>query len=225
MKYLRPVLIVMLLAFIILFWSILPIGMWVEQFRQWVVALGFLGVVFYVGLYSVFALILAPVSLLSLAAGLAYGAWGFPLVLFSATLAATLSFLVGRYLGWQRVSRWLEKDSRLNAFNAAVSEGGWRVVGLIRLSPLIPFGIQNYFFALTDIKLHAYVLASAVGMIPGTLLYVYIGAIGQSIGQGGVLQWALIIFGLLCTVFVAWFVARRANEILSSTHADSSTSH
>jgi len=217
MKYVRPILILMLLVIIIAFWSVLPIAEWVEKFRAWMVGLGYIGVLVFIVVYCVLAIILAPVSLLSITAGLAYGVWGFPLVLVSATFAATAAFLVGRYLGRERVSKWVAKDVRLQSFNSAVSEGGWRVVGLLRLSPLIPFGIQNYFFAVTNIKLLPYILATAIGMIPGIILYVYIGAVGQAIGQGGALQWTLLAVGLFSTVLVAWIVGRRANRILLET--------
>ena len=217
MKYLRPILLLMLLVFIIAFWSVLPIAEWVEKFRAWMVGLGYFGVLVFILVYCALAIILAPVSLLSITAGLAYGAWGFPLVFISATLAATSAFLVGRYLGRERVSKWLAKDARLQSFNKAVSDGGWKVVGLLRLSPLIPFGIQNYFFAVTNIKFIPYVLATAIGMTPGIILYVYIGAVGQAIGQGGALQWTLLAVGLISTVLVAWIVGRRANRILLET--------
>jgi len=224
MRYLRPVFLLLALALVIAFWSVLPIAEWVETFRAWMVGLGYVGVLVFIVAYCIFAIILAPVVLLSITAGLAYGAWGFPLVLFSATLAATTAFIVGRYLGRERVSNWLARDPRLQSFNRAVSDGGWQVVGLLRLSPVVPFGIQNYFFAVTNIKLLPYVLATAIGMIPGIILYVYIGAIGQSIGQGSALQWTLLAVGLVSTVLVAWIVGRRAKRILLETQTHTADS-
>jgi uncharacterized membrane protein YdjX (TVP38/TMEM64 family) len=127
-------------------WTWIPISEWIEHFRLWILDLGLLGVVVFIVAYSAFTVIMAPVSLLSLSAGLAFGVWGFPLVVVSATLAATLAFLFGRYALRDRVSRWINQDRKLLSLNKAVSAEGWRVVGLLRLSPLVPFGMQNYFF-------------------------------------------------------------------------------
>ena len=76
--------------------------------------------------------------------------------------------------------------------------------------------MQNYLFSITEIKLIPYIVASAIGMMPGTALYVYIGALGQALGSASAIQWVFIGIGLIATGFVAWFVAKRANEVLSS---------
>lgn len=209
-------LIVLVLALVAWVWTRIPLNDWIAHFRLWILDMGLLGVVIYIVAYSAFTLIMAPVSLLSLAAGLAYGVWGFPLVLVSATLAATLAFLLGRYALRDRVLQWIKQDKKLLSLNKAVSAEGWRVVGLLRLSPLVPFGMQNYLFSITEIKLVPYIVASAIGMMPGTALYVYIGALGQALGSASAIQWVFIGIGLIATGFVAWFVAKRANEVLSS---------
>lgn len=179
-------------------------------------SLGLLGVIVFIVAYSVLSIILAPVALLSLSAGLAYGAWGFPLVLVSATLAATLAFLLGRYVMRERVLQWISRDTKLLSLNRAVTAEGWRIVGLLRLSPLVPFGMQNYLFSITEIKLVPYVIASAIGMIPGTALYVYLGALGQALGHASTVQWWFIGIGLVATGLVAWFVAKRARQVLAA---------
>lgn len=205
-------------AFVViaLIWTQIPLSEWIEQFRLWVVGSGVFGILVYVAAYSVFAVFLAPVSLLTVAAGLAFGFWGLPLVVFSATLAATVSFLLGRYALRDKVLEWISKDVRLLSLNQAVSAEGWRVVGLLRLSPFVPFGMQNYFFSIAEIKLGPYVLASAIGMMPGTALYVYIGALGQAVGRAGLLQWLLIVAGLVATGFTALFLAKRAKALFAA---------
>ena len=69
---------------------------------------------------------------------------------------------------------------RFAAIDEAIGRNGWKIVGLLRLSPLIPFNLSNYFYGITSVRFGAYVLVSAVGMIPGTLLYAYLGAVGQA---------------------------------------------
>ncbi|MGK0283077.1 MAG: putative membrane protein YdjX (TVP38/TMEM64 family) [Patiriisocius sp.] len=209
-------LLALLMAVIVWAWTRIPLNEWIEHFRFWILDLGLLGVVVFIVAYSAFTIILAPVSLLTLSAGLAFGVWGFPLVIASATLAATLAFLFGRYALRDQVLRWINQDRKLLSLSKAVSAEGWRIVGLLRLSPLVPFGMQNYLLSITEIKLVPYVLASAIGMMPGTALYVYIGTLGQAVGRASAIQWWFIGVGLIATGFVAWFVAKRASEVLTA---------
>lgn len=215
-KTLKLLVLVLVLALIAWVWTRIPLNDWIMHFRLWILNLGVLGVVIFIVAYSFFTIILAPVSLLTLTAGLAYGGWGFPLVVVSATLAATLAFLLGRYALRDRVMLWIKQDKKLLSLNKAVSAEGWRIVGLLRLSPLVPFGMQNYVFSITEIKLVPFIIASAIGMMPGTALYVYIGALGQALGSASAIQWLFIATGLIATGLVVWFVAKRAKDVLSA---------
>jgi uncharacterized membrane protein YdjX (TVP38/TMEM64 family) len=188
----------------------------VDRFRDWILQLGVTGIVLFVVLYVAVTLVIGPASALTLSAGLAYGVWGFPLVVGSATLAAAVAFLIGRYLARERVTRWINRDARLRVLNETVTAQGWRVVGLMRLSPLIPFSVQNYLFSVTQIPFVPYLLATLIGVMPVTALYVYIGSLGHAVGRGGVLQWVLVIGGLLATLAVALFVGRRAQAALAN---------
>lgn len=203
-------------------WFLLPVREWIEGFRDWITGLGALGVAVYALLYVAVALVLGPAWAMTLAAGLAYGLWGVPVVMLSATLAACTAFLIARYLAHGRVTRLVDDNRRLKALKRAVSEEGWRVVGLMRLSPVFPFGLQNYLFGITDIKLLPYALATFVGMGPGSVLYVYLGSLG-SIGAGeeaGPLRWTLVGAGLVATAAVVWLVTRRAREALETLDLD-----
>ena len=88
------------------------------------------------------------------------------------------------------------------------------MVLLMRLSPVIPFGLQSYLFAVTHIGFVPFVLATFVGTMPATALYVYIGSLGQAIGTAGILQWILVLAGLVATGVVAWVVGKRAKAAL-----------
>jgi len=155
---------------LVVMWSFLPLREWIEGFRLWIIDLGLVGVLAFVLAYVATAL--------TLTAGLAYGFWGFFLVVLSATLAASVAFLLGRYLAHQRVLDMIERDSRMKSLHQAFSDEGWRVVVLLRLSPLIPYGMQNYLFSVTNIGFLPYVVATLVGIMPATALYVYIGEVG-----------------------------------------------
>jgi uncharacterized membrane protein YdjX (TVP38/TMEM64 family) len=93
-------------------------------------------------------------------------------------------FLIGRYLARAVVARKLEGNERFAAIDRAVAAEGWKVVFLTRLSPVFPFTLLNYAFGLTQVNLGHYVLASWIGMLPGTMMYVYLGTLAcVSAGQ------------------------------------------
>jgi uncharacterized membrane protein YdjX (TVP38/TMEM64 family) len=138
-------------------------------------------------------------------------------VLVSATVAAALAFLSARHLARQRVERWARRSPRFEAIDAAIREQGWKVVALLRLSPLVPFSLSNYLYGLTAVRFWPYVAASAAGMIPGTLLYVGIGAAGRAAAAGhgrSPLEWALLGLGLAATVAATVLIGRAARREL-----------
>jgi uncharacterized membrane protein YdjX (TVP38/TMEM64 family) len=135
----------------------------------------------------------------------------------AATLGATAAFLVGRYLTRDWVARKIEGNESFSSIDKAVAGEGWKIVGLTRLSPVFPFTFLNYAFGLTRVSLRDYFLASWIGMMPGTVMYVYLGALAnagiQSEGRTPA-QWALLIIGLLATIAVTIFVTRIAKKAL-----------
>jgi len=212
---------VIALIAIMALWVLLPVRDWIEGFQYWIQDLGIVGIAVFVFLYVVITVVLGPAWALTLVAGLVYGFWGFPLVVLSATLAACIAFLIGRSFARERVTGLVEKDNRLKALHQAVSQEGWKVVGLTRLSPAFPFGLQNYFFGVTDIALAPYALATLIGIMPGTALYVYIGSLGSVSGEGGgVLRWVLLGAGLIATFAVVWLVTNRARAALAELNVE-----
>lgn len=208
---------VLVLIALIVGWFFLPVKEWSDSFQSWIEDLGAWGVLIFGVVYIVATVFLVPVSVLTVVAGLAFGlVIGFPLVVVSATIGATLAFLVARYLVHKRVESLLAKRPTFKAVNAAVTEAGWKIIGLLRLSPLLPFNLQNYFYGVTDVKLVQYVPATFVGIMPGTLLYVYLGAAGKAAAgeRGSPLQWTFFAVGLIATVAGAVFVTKKAKEKL-----------
>lgn len=198
-------------------WFFLPVQEWSESFQDWIKDLGAWGWLIFAGVYIVATVLLVPVSVLTIVAGLAFGlALGFPLVVVSATIGATLAFLVSRHLAHARVESLVAKRPKFKAVKAAVSEGGWKIVALLRLSPVLPFNLQNYFYGITDVKLAHYVPATFAGIIPGTLLYVYLGAAGKAASGEGIsaLEWTFLAVGLIATLVVAVLVTKKAKAKL-----------
>jgi uncharacterized membrane protein YdjX (TVP38/TMEM64 family) len=184
--------------------------------------LGPWGAALFVLLYVAATVLFLPGWILTLGAGAVFGLGrGIVIVSLSATLGATAAFLVGRYLARAWVARQIEGNARFRAIDHAVARDGWKIVGLTRLSPVFPFNLLNYAFGLTRVSLRDYVLASWIGMLPGTAMYVYLGSVAGSlaaVGQGRAertpAEWALYAVGLLATVGVTVYVTRLARRAL-----------
>jgi uncharacterized membrane protein YdjX (TVP38/TMEM64 family) len=177
--------------------------------------------VFIVG-YAIAVVAFVPASLLTLAAGAVFGIGaGTAYVFVAATFGASLAFLVSRYLARSAVARRLEGNTRFAAIDRAVGEQGRRIVFLLRLSPVFPFNVLNYALGLTRVRFADYFVAS-LGMLPGTLLYVYSGkAVGDvaalaggAVPERGASGYALLGVGLLATAVVTVLVTRIAKRAL-----------
>jgi uncharacterized membrane protein YdjX (TVP38/TMEM64 family) len=208
----------LLLAGLAAAWFLLPVAASVGAFQHWVLGLGPWGLAIFVLLFVATTLVLAPDWPLSIAAGFVYGFWALPVVLAAAMIAATLSFLAARYLVRGRVRGLFVGRPRLAAIDRAVAEEGWKIVALLRLSPAVPFNLQNYLFGATAIPLRDYVTATAIGIIPGSVFYVYLGALGNAAHNGGgahaIFKWLLFAIGLAATAAAAIIVARKAKARL-----------
>jgi uncharacterized membrane protein YdjX (TVP38/TMEM64 family) len=205
--------------------SFLPVAQWVKAFTGWIRHLGVAGALIFIAVYALAAVLFLPGAIFTIAAGLVYGiAGGTAVALAGATLGAGLAFLAARYLVRGRIEEFARKNSKFGALDDAIGDEGWKIVGLLRLSPLIPFNVSNYFYGLTSIGFWPYLVASCVGMLPGTLLYAYLGAIGQAGLEGGnkgysPLKWTFLGIGLLATIAVTVFVSRVAKKALQKSGA------
>jgi uncharacterized membrane protein YdjX (TVP38/TMEM64 family) len=192
---------------------------WLKEALDWIGKLGPWGPVIFIGIYVVATVFFIPGSVLTLGAGALFGvALGSACVSISATLGATAAFLVGRYLARDAIARKVEKNQRFAVIDRAVAQEGWKIVLLTRLSPVFPFTLLNYAFGLTRIRLTHYVLASWMGMIPGTVMYVYLGSlvrVGAGHRQRTAGEWVVYGVGLLATAAVTVFVTRLARKALA----------
>lgn len=192
----------------------------------WAKGAGPAGAVLYALMYALGTLLFLPGGLLTLGAGFLYGLpGGMAVVVPGSVLGALLAFLLGRTVLRGPTERLLRRHPRFAAVDTAVAEEGFRVVLLLRLSPLVPFNLLNYGLGLTRVPVGTYLLASAVGMLPGTLLYVYLGTLLTSAaellsGRRPEAGWAgklLLAVGLLATLAVVLLVGRAARRALDST--------
>jgi uncharacterized membrane protein YdjX (TVP38/TMEM64 family) len=178
--------------------------------------------------YAVAVVAFVPASLLTLAAGAIFGlAWGTVYVFVAASVGAAGAFLVARYLARGAVEKRLDGNERFAAVDRAVGEQGRKIVFLLRLSPVFPFNLLNYALGLTRVGFADYLIAS-IGMLPGTVLYVYSGKLAGDVaavagGAGperGPAETALLVVGLLATLVVTTFVTRIARRALAEATGD-----
>jgi uncharacterized membrane protein YdjX (TVP38/TMEM64 family) len=199
-----------------------PAGRVVGLTRDWVAGLGVWGALGFGVAYAVAVVGMAPAWILTVAAGAIFGPWlGTAMVSIASTTGAGLAFLVARYLGRGAVERRVGRDPRFAAMDRAIAEDGWKVVALLRLSPAVPFNVQNYLYGLTGIGFWPYLLTSWVAMLPGTLLYVWLGHVGRAglEATGGdrsrtPAEWAALGVGLVATLAVSVYLARIARRAL-----------
>ena len=197
-----------------------------EQLRAalaWIDGLGPLGPVVFVGIYILATVFFLPGSILTLGAGAVFGVvQGSIYVSIASTLGATAAFLVGRYLARDWVAKKVEGNAKFNAIDQAVGREGWKIVGLTRLSPVFPFNLLNYSYGLTRVSLRDFFFASWIGMMPGTVMFVYVGSLAGSLATIGAgersrtpQEWILYGVGLLATVAVTVYVTKIARRALN----------
>jgi uncharacterized membrane protein YdjX (TVP38/TMEM64 family) len=196
---------------------LLPIVALLHAFQDRMSGLGVVGLVLYAVVYVVAAVLFVPGSVLTLGAGLAFGFWrAFFVVSAASTTAAALAFLIARHLARSAVERWAMNSPRFQAIERAIAARGGLVVLLLRLSPVVPFSLSNYLYGLTPVRFGIYVLASWIGMIPGTALYVYLGSVGRAVGETRTpAEWALLAGGIAATAAVTVLIGRAAKKELA----------
>lgn len=190
--------------------------------RRWMDGAGPWGPVVYMLVYALAVVLLVPGWLLALSAGFAYGPWGVPLAVSAATAGASISFLIGRYLagGWLR--RLTQRRLLLRAVEGAVVDGGWRFIGLIRLSPLLPFNLLNYYFGVTRVSFLQYLPGTFVGILPGTSVNVLLASAGYAYTLGGMrhpLKLAMLGVGIVVTAVVCRSIMIRVQNGLRDANA------
>lgn len=205
----------------------LDVAGYLPRFAAWVDSLGVWGPVVFVLGYAVATVAFVPGALVTLAAGAMFGLLEGTLYVFAgATLGASAAFLLGRYVARGAVERRLEGKERFRAIDGAVGRHGFKIVFLMRLSPVFPYNLLNYALGLTRVRFPDYLLA-CFGMIPGTFLYVYYGkligdvaavAAGAEVERGWE-YWAFLGAGAAATVLVTWFITRLARRALAAAVA------
>lgn len=204
---------------------------WLRNALEWIQGLGAVGAIAFMVLYAVATVAFLPGSILTLGAGVVFGVVeGSIYVFIGAMIGAILAFLVGRYLARDWVSQKIEGNDKFRAVDKAVGREGVKIVLLTRLSPVFPFNLLNYGFGVTGVSLKDYIIGSC-GILPGTIMYVYIGSLAGSLATLGgdnqpsdpVIQWTIRIVGFIATVAVTLYVTKVARRALNEEIADESS--
>jgi len=212
----------------------LPTQQIVSAGSGWIEGLGLWGPLVYGLLYVLATVLFVPGSIPTMAAGAIFGMWvGVITVSISSTAGAMLAFLIARYVARHKVAKIARRNPKFDAIDRAVAEGGWKIVALLRLSPAVPFNLQNYLYGLTQIRFWPCLLATWLAMLPGTFLYVYIGHVAGAAVAGDrertVWEWIMLVVGLLATAAVTIYITVLAKRQLGKktelTNGGSDESH
>lgn len=196
-----------------------------NQLLMAVKEMGFWGSMLFITIYNIATLLFIPGSLLTMKGGCLYGVlWGTIYVSIAAIIGAICAFLLGRYFCRDWVLRKLEKYPKFEVVDRAIAKEGWKIVFLMRLSPLFPFNLLNYLLGISKISLRDYLIGS-LGMFPGVFAYVYIGSLATdlaSVDQSNydldntsqILSLTLKILGLLATILLTLYFNKLAKKAL-----------
>lgn len=193
----------------------LPLLAWIESFRVWSASFGSFGIPIFGVVYGVAAILMVPCLPLTLLAGFTFGwAGGVTAVMIGIMIGAGVSFLAVRLLARGAVAEKIEKHSQFKAIDRAIAQDGWKIVGLLRMCP-VPFGLTNYLYGLTAIDFWRYLLATFIGMLPGNMMFVYLGAFGKRTAEGPrhpleFVAGALALAAIIAVTIILRRIARRA---------------
>jgi uncharacterized membrane protein YdjX (TVP38/TMEM64 family) len=204
------------------------LGWLLPRFAEWVDGLGFWGPAVFIAGYVVTTIAFIPGAVMTLAAGAVFGLpWAIVYVLSGATLGSAVAFLISRHLARDAIAARIAGNPRFAAIDRAVRVQGFKMVLLMRMSPVFPYTLMNYSLGLTNVRFSDYALAS-IGMLPGTLLYAYYGVLAGDVARlaGGTAverspgYYAVLVLGLLATIAVSTLVTHAARRALRSASDD-----
>lgn len=220
--WVRLIILVLLTAGAVAVLAFVPIKPLLARFLEWSQGLGYWAPVVIALIYLPASVLFVPGSVLTIGAGLVCGlVRGTVAVSLGSTAGASVAFLIGRTLARGWIESKVSSKPRFQAIDRAVAGQGFKIVFLTRLSPIFPFNLLNYAYGVTRVRFRDYLLGSWLGMLPGTIMYVYLGSTVKSIAelasgkvQGGTAQRILFGLGLVATVVVTAYVTRLARKAI-----------
>jgi uncharacterized membrane protein YdjX (TVP38/TMEM64 family) len=229
----RVIIACILLASMAVAAPLLPLRSALESFLAWIAQLGWLGPVLLAAAYTPACIFMIPGWILTIGAGFAFGlAEGLPAVSIGSVVGAAAAFLVGRTLARDWVAAKVAGSPKFRSLDRAVEKDGLKLVLLVRLSPVLPFNLLNYALGATSVRLRDFILGSWIGMLPGSLVYIYIGSTLSSLADlstapdaAGPMQKGLTVVGLTAAVVATALLTRMARQALSEVETQSPSSN
>ncbi|HEX5446604.1 MAG TPA: TVP38/TMEM64 family protein [Pirellulales bacterium] len=200
----------------------LPVGRYLQELLEGVRGMGAWGPVLLAIAYVIATVCFIPGSVMTLGAGFLFGVvTGAVTVSLASVMGASAAFWLARTIARGWIEHRFAGDPRFQALDRAIEREGFKIVLLVRLSPVTPFTAINYALGLTSISYRDFLLASWIGMLPGTVLYAYLGStlhslaeLGRGDALGGTLSQSFFVAGLMATLIATLVVTRIARRAL-----------
>jgi uncharacterized membrane protein YdjX (TVP38/TMEM64 family) len=201
-----------------------PLTSLIQRVEDWLPGQGLAGVLVYAPIYAAVPLLLMPATPFALGAGLIFGFWlGLLAVMLGSVLTATAGFFLSRYLFRGRLERWLRTKPGYEAVDRVIARDGWKTLGLLRLTWL-HCGLINYAYGLSALPYVRFILVSAVALIPGNVISVYLGAAGgvgyEALVSGErdreTVEYVALGAGAVAAVVVSVLMGRRAKRAIEA---------
>ena len=203
---------IMLIASAIIVFRFTSIATWIkaENLQLLQVKAGRFAPLEFIVIYAIATILAVPGTILTLSAGALFGiVFGTIWTIVGATLGATGAFLIARFVAGEEARSQFKKGDRLRQLQQGIEQDGFWFVLSIRLSPVFPFIAVNYLLGLTPISLTAYVLATLIGIIPGTFAYAWLGYGGLEAATGGA-PWQIVsALAILAVISLSPIVLKR----------------
>ena len=201
-------------VFVLLFRWVKQTGL-LDQSLRWIQSLGPWAPAVFIMLFVVTVIICLPAAILTAGGGFIFGfGLGALFVLLAAVISSNVTFLISRHLAREWMTKKLGANPRFRAIDEAVAAEGWKIVALVRLAPIFPFSITSYAFGLTRVSWKEYFIAN-FAMLPGTLLYVYLGSIARDLTEKVPTPLWIKITAFALALVAVIYVARVAKRALA----------
>ncbi|HJP34860.1 MAG TPA: TVP38/TMEM64 family protein [Gammaproteobacteria bacterium] len=222
-RHAKPIVLAVMIVAMLSAVALLPVTEWLAIGVAWIESHRTIAWIAYVTAYIVATVFVIPASIFTLAGGFVFGLpLGIMLASVGSVLGASVAFLVGRFLARDWVAKRIASLPQFRALDMATRHEGFVIVFLARLSPLFPFNLINYGLALTSVRFRDYFFGSWAGMLPVTILYVYISSVAKDLTeltsgevQGGAVGQILLFIGLAATILLTIIITRKANRTLA----------
>lgn len=190
-----------------------------DNFETVLLEAGIWGPIYVFLIYLVTTVFMLPLWGFHMTCGYVYGTYLSALLIATTqALCAGVAFSTSRYLVGPYIRGFLERNygKKFLAIDKAVGEEGFKIILLLRLSPIIPFGINNYLCGCTKMKLWEFVLGTWLGVLPGTTAYCNMGAMGKTVLNEGTtpLQKGVMALGIVAALAVIKILSDLATRAL-----------